>query len=1514
MYHGKSISCENLNREFPSRNQFLDPKSLTRDQKIINEGRPLHFFPNDVKEEHAKFRNNLTYHVLMAGIMPSGMKIIVAARAYPYIMVRVPDAYIGMNALRNKVPDDAYMKAENFKLAIMTLFKDRTIWSNPNWEIMRKYQSDGFQQQKGFYIKIPFFSTWQRKKAILLISIEANGGKITRTQVQNDDNTVSFVEKPEPILGYHCHTASDDLTCYYRVVCRDHRFNLCGWNTIEDYSLISGTTTKFGSKNENVMMIEVDVKNIKPYQSDKVEYKRDSSIEMAWDIECNRHVNDGNMPDPRDKRDEVFMIGITFAFYHTKKSFLRLCISSVPCDNLDTDLTIVCSNERELCLSLAIIVEKMSPEFIVGFNDGGFDWQYMIEKAYYHRLLPLYSRKMAILSNSTRVDEKLFTDLEKKKKNVLNDDEKNSITNLVIMGTHHRSEKVPDGDNNIDTPMIQSMKYKRKGTLLRHEAIKIEATENTDVHMFNVFGYLAIDVRAVFRTLYKNPEKSSLNWFLTDNKLEQKEDMPIHELFSIYARMKKGLNDGDQNAVSAETHNMGRVKSYCVTDAEACHLLMIKRNVIMDKRNVSAIAYTSMDDAIYRADGMKVRNYVISDSAQREIMYSNIGKGVKSSQKYPGAFVPKPTKGMQVSKLNIRERQIACKKQFKYPNYSKDIDYSKWNITDEEATIMENTAALLIEQIDKFKISVQLEVGVSKLDTPEILEIKNNKAEKLINQHKYQLSDKLDVDLSDDRKKLLIEFLYDDTGYPISGVDFSSLYPSLMMAYNLSKEMMLVCDATNVKEVNNMEADAKYLIDNGFTLHKISFMFGEIPVLGYSVRHTYDSTNADHEPHKCRFGIFPTILHHLFNERKKIKKSMIVAGERLEEIGSEIQNKTDDERNIVYQGEEYQRLTFDFAYFKSKQLALKVFMNTFYGEAGNQLSPLFMLPLAGGVTTAGQENIKKVITFLETKKCEIVYGDTDSAYVKCPLDIYIDINVKYFSGQMTKLDYWTELVNRTFKKIDELNKMVNNMLYMDNGTRFLKTAYEEVLFPVNLLAKKNYYGIPHENIVNFNPKDLFSRGSQADRRGTSKFLAKICKDVLRSSVMIDEIRSIRQIVEDKIHEVYHTKWDIEYFIQSDSFRPARQNIRIHTFVNRMKNERDIIIKPVERFQYVYVKRYPKYWDIKGNTHNLSKGDMMEFVDIAKSENLEIDLDHYVSSAIGGQFARYVIYHRDFTVEDCPDQEVRELDLAKKYVDELCSEYTQKIVNYGKSHKKIYKDVNKIVIDKTKNILQNKNALESYSTLIQIQGPITEILANIKLEAERSCEVYVDDLIKRRIKSLKKKYSLNEINALYIGNKYNKHSKKLPIIAMRVQIIESRIGRFKNEIVQLLEKIEDINSVQGQTIINVIKSIRKDININYNGVVDIDTPYSTMVDVINDKIQYELEIIDEYCDELQGLTQLFTTIKYEYQKLYIVNRLCESIINHIFSKSKVIVQPAGLNVQDVINNDLKNIGDCNIPVY
>ena len=73
-------------------------------------------------------------------------------------------------------------------------------------------------------------------------------------------------------------------------------------------------------------------------------------------------------------------------------------------------------------------------------------------------------------------------------------------------------------------------------------------------------------------------------------------------------------------------------------------------------------------------------------------------------------------------------------------------------------------------------------------------------------------------------------------------------------------------------------------------------------------------------------------------------------------------------------------------------------------------------------------------------------------------------------------------------------------------------AYEESLMPVAFLAKKKYYGIPHERIPNFSPKELFIRGLEVKKRGVSELLRKVCLDIMWESMSPKCIQSLLELV------------------------------------------------------------------------------------------------------------------------------------------------------------------------------------------------------------------------------------------------------------------------------------------------------------------------------------------------------------------------------------------------------------------
>src|SRR6185436_14229519 len=419
---------------------------------------------------------------------------------------------------------------------------------------------------------------------------------------------------------------------------------------------------------------------------------------------------------------------------------------------------------------------------------------------------------------------------------------------------------------------------------------------------------------------------------------------------------------------------------------------------------------------------------------------------------------------------------------------------------------------------------------------------------------------------------------------PVTGLDFASLYPSLMMTYNLSPEKIILD-----------EKEYKKYCDK-YKLHKIKFMFNGREIKAWSVEHKNIQGNM---------GLYPDVLLDLLDRRNKMKKELNQLKKKIED--NALTNKHDDDD-----------LLFRYNYVNLSQNALKVYMNSFYGEAGNPLSPFFLRPLAGAVTSAGQYNIKLVADFVHNLGFSIKYGDTDSLYLTCPKDIYDECDteylkkIKYFDLindgpnkkkylDFLKEEYWIEMVNLTMCMMNKLRDDVNEYLYKDNNTRYLKMAYEEVLFPVVFTLKKKYYGIDHVNIPNFHPKKLFIKGIDTVKRGQSEFFRVLCNEIMWKAVDIKNDKNMRDIVENVIRKYLEKKNDnINMFVLSATYRPLKQNRSVNNFIEQV-NKKSIIIEPGERFEYVVIKHPNK---------NAKKYEKTVLLDNFDSSKMKLDMVYY----------------------------------------------------------------------------------------------------------------------------------------------------------------------------------------------------------------------------------------------------------------------------------------------------------------
>jgi DNA polymerase elongation subunit (family B) len=1356
---------KNFIQQLPKRNDFVDKSIGKIIDADIKDKKPIYFMPNGIMEHHVKPDDpnqgkNLCYNLMLIGVLRDGSKAAVMLNGIePFFDIRIPDG------------DQAAMEK------IKRILSDQNIYYK-RLELIDKNPFKYFHIRPVKYIRMYFYTLFARTKAIHYF--EENMYDYGGTKVRLE-------------------TASDDKTCYYRKASREYKFKLCDWNLVDDYELAPADqytkshcvkyTFEAHVKNFNDLRTKVDVDKLPELEIKSL--MKDRSMIMCWDLETFAPRATGNAPLPENvfdqhgnEDDTMFMCAATFHWYYEEAIMVKVNITTMPVPIRDDCLIVQCENQIDIIRVKALLMERMAPDFISGFNDGVYDWPFVFR----------------------RVEE-----FDRKKK-----------TGLLEYMKNHMAV-IPYNE--------KASKWNMKG--ITSEQIKVEADTYVRNEYFDVPGFICMDTRTIFRQLYPTAEKTSLSFFLAANKLGGKEDMPYQTMFKIYRLLRelsKTLDTSDFEKIKAgviewqtthgdswipfadiasdipedlkrideSTYNIDKlnvieilalleeatlVVHYCNVDAQRCQELLKIRNIIGDRREVANLSYTSMFDAFYRAGGMKVRNLVISEGIEPiwDLVFTNIAKSIKDDRKYPGAYVIPPKKGLYRDHVSVKRRRRET-----YQAATKSS--------------MEFTAA----DIDPVKMPKIL--ASDECDT------------------KYPPTNPSAGGGDNDSSC--------QTDRPCTGLDFSSLYPSEVMAWNLSPEKVILYSNAKFKESLEKQLD-KY--GQPYKFIEVNFRYGHADesedrkehVRGWIVQH--HPTPNPKDPKKIDYlgmGLYPYILKKLFDMRAAMKVKMeywagpkeflekvdnirkdaklpkintiaideqiaymhkAIANERSRRIAEfekfnkpfykfqlesfkEIEEFFEKHYFHVAHSEKLnlaklrEDIDFQFNYWNCKQGALKVFMNTFYGETGNSQSPFFMIHVAGAITTNGQRSLKLVKQFVESKGYRVLYGDTDSLYLCIPDSYFKKLDDDYLAGRVDKLAYWTQMIEITMETLDKFKVEVNNMLAEDSKTKFLKMAYEEVLWPYMMVGKKKYIGVKHDRIVNLaicmpectldefmKSKLLFIRGLELKKRGSSEFLKRICYEIVKESFCITTTKSLREIVENKLQEIPTRNWNPEIFEKTARYKlpgkdidgkPKPGNVTVLKFVSRMQDYETRGVYDIrapekgERFRYIVCRKYPWTYDLRGRKIKIKIGDKYEYSESIKNDKyrehlaslgspMELDLDHYITNEVIGQFARFVIYHPEYDKfldlkrldNDLKENRHHEADLLYKDADTKAHNYAKKVLRdiYNKKFARVYEEkgsVYKNIFKKT-NILMNNELREQYGDASMIFN-ITNTMVTSKL--------------------------------------------------------------------------------------------------------------------------------------------------------------------------------------------------------
>jgi DNA polymerase delta subunit 1 len=438
---------------------------------------------------------------------------------------------------------------------------------------------------------------------------------------------------------------------------------------------------------------------------------------------------------------------------------------------------------------------------------------------------------------------------------------------------------------------------------------------------------------------------------------------------------------------------------------------------------------------------------------------------------------------------------------------------------------------------------------------------------------------------------------------PVSVLDFNSLYPTNMIAYNLSPDT-LVCERhfdTEGRKTGHAGLPMEVVrdLEEKYTLDEVSYeLKDDEGVVTGKVVCTFVQPGSN----EMLTGVLPKTLEILLAKRKEYKQMME-------------DPKYDDAARSVYNG---------------LQLAYKVVANSVYGQTGSRTSPIRKLCVAACTTAAGRTALYKAKHIVESEfNGEVIYGDTDSIFIKFPTkDLAESIRLGIAAGRSIT----------------------------DQCRRPYKIAYEKTFYPFILFCRKRYVGMKYEEDPNPAKAKRMSMGIVLKRRDNAPIVKDVFGGALDTLLQEKDVRKAAAFVKQKLKDILDNKVPLEKFVLSKSLRDdyitnVPDEIRQHRDKNKHESlnnktaafntikdyaDKHGLPQPVsalahrvladrmadrdpgtapkvgDRVQYVYVAE---------NAGESKQGKRIEHIDFVKANSLHYDARFYVENQIQNPVAQ-----------------------------------------------------------------------------------------------------------------------------------------------------------------------------------------------------------------------------------------------------------------------------------------------------
>lgn len=933
------------------------------------------------------------------------------------------------------------------------------------------------------------------------------------------------------------------------------------------------------------------------------------------------------------KGDEIIQIGTVFQEYGSNKPSRRNIIvignkegltdKDMKDENVKQDICaditdvqdpcidiIRCKNETELLLEWQKLMKKEDPDFVTGYNIFGFDFAYMSD-----RIKQMCScsctnghykscniKKFYNLGNIDNSNDKY-----KQYRNKKCDDKKQNLSSSGL-GDNNLRYTTMDGrilfdlqkeiqkSHSLDSYKLDNVaSHFIRGKIKQityHHRIKVSTLVTNDIGRLKEGDYISLRTHSnIGEKLYKNGikyyiqtisypdtefDKDDTNYLITVKGIIHNWDQTENQM-GIF-KIEWCLNKDDVSPKDIfEKHQKGTgedralVAKYCIQDCELCINLSLSLEIITNGVSMANVCYVPLSYIYLRGQGAKVFSIVAKECEVQGAKIPTM-KRLSKPYEYIKIYEEFGNDRNKMKEFLIDERYKEWYKAEKGKDWKKE----------KQKDIDRNKEYLF--ELDMYYTELE-EFNKNKKDDKTIEKPEYPKKPRNLPYKDYSINDFVDEIVNPPPREgyegaIVLEpkpgIYLDD---PVSVLDYASLYPSSIIEKNLSHETII--------------EDPKYLkmVDHE-TIHYDNYMFIE---KGKAVKKVI---NEDKPITTCYFkkkeegkplGIIPTVLQHLLTQRSAAKKML--------------KNENDEFKKKVWDG---------------LQLAYKVTANSVYGQMGARTSPIYKNKIAACTTSVGRSRIDDasigVVKWAEEEgleKPEVIYGDTDSVFVK--------FSRKNKEGKILE---GTDALKWCIHCGDKAGQWITeNMMHKPQVLEYEKTFY-----PFILISKKRYIGDKYEFSIDDCKRT--SMGIVLKRRDNAPIVKHVFGNMIEKIMVERNIEGAKLWINDTIQKIKRGEMNPNEFYITKSLRGYYKNPQqiAHKVLADRIGQRDPGNKPKanDRIAYAYIKTKPKYTGEyykvgarKGEQkqEKILQGERIEIRQYIEENKCEYDYEFYITNQI-----------------------------------------------------------------------------------------------------------------------------------------------------------------------------------------------------------------------------------------------------------------------------------------------------------